>query len=111
MALPGLVRVTTVAKLLGTRPQNVARWCRRLGIPLAQAPVRGVPKAKPPGTPGRGGGPLYLSVSEGARLLDAMMPGLANLAERRDTYVKLRRQATRERATSKNVQNEVMWEK
>ena len=108
MALPGLVKVSILAKLLGMRTCTALIWCRRLGVPLARCPVRGMPKCKPEGTIPKGG-PLYISVEQAAQVLDYALPGLANLAERRDMYRRLRFKARADRQASRNVVNEIIW--
>ena len=81
MALPHLVRTAEVGRLLGVSGERIIIWARRMGLELARCPVRGTPTASPAGKCGRNA-PMYMSMSEAFRLLDHMLPGLANQAER-----------------------------
>lgn len=109
MALPaGLVRTSEVARLLGVDPRSVAAWCRTLGIPLGQAPVRGSFGRCPTGRiPAHS--PYYLSIDRAGELLELMLPGLANVAARKAAHVRLVTAARRQRQASSNVVNELTW--
>ena len=105
MALPyGLIRVADVARELGVDHKTIASWCRRLGVELGRAPVRGMPGAQPAGHETRG--PLYVHAYDVARLLDALLPGAALVAERKRYQLRLRRVTRRHRDSARGVENE-----
>ena len=82
MSLPNLVRVSELARLLGIHRKTATRWVRTMGLATVVAPVRGMPTSQPDGTAPAPNCPAYVSLSEAARLIDAMLPGLANRLER-----------------------------
>ena len=109
MALPGLVRATELARLLGVTPRTAIIWCRKLGIRIAKAPVRGTDDATPEGHRGKTS-PIYVSISESVKLLEHMLPGVANFAERSRLKARIDRRAAQTARGSRNVRNEIMWE-
>ena len=67
MALVGLIRVATVARMLGVHPRTAARWLDIAGVHVAAQPVLGH---------GRIGGaaPLYVSLDGAVSLVDTLLP-------------------------------------
>lgn len=104
MLPPGLVRITTVAALLGVTRQTVKSWCNRLAIPMFRAPVLHGPDDSAPKVQQ---GPLYVAVAATARLLDAALPGMANQAERKTRQLRLQKEARRLRRSTEHVRNRV----
>ena len=65
--LPGLVRVTSVARTLGIAPATVQRWLRAAGV----SPVRR-PQVRPGSTCTQG--PWYVSIEGAVSLVDHILP-------------------------------------
>ena len=71
MALVGLVRVASVARILGIDGTTASRWLVRMGVQPSRRPVLGMP-----GRTGTGhNGPLYISMEAAVSLVDRVLPG------------------------------------
>ena len=106
MALPNLVRSSEVARLLGVHGRTVVRWTRKLGLEYARAPVRGMPGSSPAGRVAPNC-VIYLSMPEALRLVDAMLPGIANRLERGRLHRVLSARAAYYRAGAARVVHDV----
>jgi len=106
MALVGLVRCTSVGRLLGVSKEMVVRLAERLGMPII--------KASTIGTPGRTGdrttSPRFLSLENAVALCEAMLPKMANRLAAQRARRQLNRLELDVRRTTANVRHEVVAE-
>lgn len=107
MALTGLIRVADIARELGVSSVSVRSWLAKLDVPLVRAPTRGMPKSAPAGVTSEHS-PVYCSIAGLDKLLRFLLPGLADRAERKARYLRLKRSAAIRAAASRNIVNEVV---
>ena len=105
MALVGLIRVRSVARLAGVCPATAIRWMRAAGADIIRAPVVGMPGRS--GTGNGSGSPLYVSLDAGLRLLDRMLSGKADRVVRERTQHRLREAARELERSSAGIRHQI----
>jgi hypothetical protein len=101
--LVGLIRVNSVAKVLGVGKVTVLRWLRQMGCQPVKCPVLGMP-----GRTGTGiNQPLYLSMATAIRLVDLLLHAHVDRAVRKRVRARLREQGRAQEEGSRGVRHGV----
>lgn len=84
VALPGLIRVTTLARVLGVWRGTARAWCDDLRVPIIR---------RPQATAIRRNGPCYVTLEGATKVLDVMLPKVMDARARRRAREALAREA------------------
>jgi hypothetical protein len=99
--LVGLIRVSSVAKVLGVGKVTVLRWLRQMDYRPVKCPVLGMP-----GRNGTGiNQPLYLSMAAAIRLVDLLLHAQVDRAVRKRMRARLREQGRAQETGSQGIRN------
>jgi hypothetical protein len=101
MALVGLVRVTTVARALGTSRVTCQRWLAHLGYEAIKAPVANMPRKTGTGSCS----PLYVTLEAGNALIERILGRQVDRLARDRARRALREQARRLEDSTRRIEH------
>jgi hypothetical protein len=99
--LVGLIRVTSVAKVLGVGRVTVLRWLRQMGREPVKCPVLGMQDRTGTGI----NQPLYVSMATAIRLVDLLLPSMVDRAVAKRMRARLREHGRAQEESSKGVRH------
>ena len=99
--LVGLIRVTSVAKVLGVGRVTVLRWLRQMGREPVKCPVLGMADRNGTGI----NQPLYVSMATAIRLVDLLLPSVVDRAVVARMRARLREQGRAQEGSSRGMRH------
>ena len=99
--LVGLIRVNSVAKVLGVGRVTVLRWLRKMGREPVKCPVLGMQDRAGTGV----NQPLYVSMATATRLVDLLLPSVVDRVVAKRMRARLRERGRAQEESSRGVRN------